>query len=155
MVFSKSCEYGIRATIFLASESSEEGDRYHSIKDLSDELDISYHFLTKTLQKLTGCGYLESYRGPRGGVRLAVPPEELSIKEIVLAIDGPEIFEDCVLGLPGCGEEKPCPMHDRWAEVRARLRDQLEGYSLAQLAEGVRTDELRLRSCLDVSANAH
>ena len=146
MVFSRSCEYGIRAVIYLASK--EAGDEYQSIKTLSEELDISYHFLTKTLQKLTERGYLESYRGPRGGVRLAVAPENLNLKDVVVAIDGAEIFEECILGLPGCGEEKPCPIHDRWAEVRSRLEGQLVDYSLADLAEGVREKDLRLKSCL-------
>lgn len=149
MVFSKSCEYGIRAVIFLACREEEGETDYVSIKKVSEELDISYHFLTKTLQKVTDRGLLESYRGPKGGVRLAVPPEEISLREIVEAIDGTEIFEECVLGLPGCGDEKPCPMHERWADVRGRLSDQLEAYTLAELAEGVRSEDLRLRALVD------
>ena len=67
MIFSKSCVYGLRAMIYLASIPREG---YVSIKSLSDKLDISFHFLTKILQELTAAELMESMKGPKGGVRL-------------------------------------------------------------------------------------
>ena len=63
MLLSKSTEYGIRATLYLTSLKQ---DGYVSIRAISDELDISFHFLTKIFQKLTQAGLLQSFRGPRG-----------------------------------------------------------------------------------------
>ena len=66
MILSNSAEYAVRAIVLLGTLESR---RYHSIRDISDELDISFHFLTKVFQKLTLAGMLESLRGPKGGVR--------------------------------------------------------------------------------------
>ncbi|HCT51303.1 MAG TPA: transcriptional regulator, partial [Balneola sp.] len=66
MLLSKSCVYGLRASIYLASKSDEE---FNSIKEMSDKLEISFHFLTKILQQLTAESLMVSYKGPKGGIR--------------------------------------------------------------------------------------
>jgi len=118
MLLSRSCEYGIRASIYV---SMQEGDEYVPIRIISDDLGISAHFLTKILQQLSRAGILKSFKGPRGGVALARPAADVSLMELVEAIDGPDMFTDCMLGLPGCGDRKPCPLHNRWMEERERL----------------------------------
>ena len=99
-MLSNSCEYGLRATLYLAS-LDEEG--YVPIGTISEELDISFPFLTKIFQKLNDAGLLTSQRGPKGGVALTQPADEVTLYEIVVAIDGEDLFQECVLGLPGCG----------------------------------------------------
>lgn len=148
MLLSKSCEYGLRAAIYLVV--NEEEDAYLSIKEISESLDIPYHFLTKTLQKLTKQGILKSYRGPKGGVSLARAADEISVKDIVVAIDGRAIFEECVLGLPGCGNEKPCPLHDQWATARDRLSSVFETTTLRSLADQIKTSDVRLATVLEL-----
>lgn len=111
---------------------------------MSDKLDISFHFLTKILQQLTAAGLMESHKGPKGGVRLTKSGEQISLIEIVIAIDGPDLFTECALGLPGCGVEKPCPLHDKWAETRDAIRDMLEGTTLVELAEKGKSGNLRI-----------
>jgi Rrf2 family iron-sulfur cluster assembly transcriptional regulator len=143
MLLSKSCEYGLRATLHLASL---DRSGYVSIREISDELDISYHFLTKIFQKLTQAGLLTSLRGPNGGVMLARPTHEITVMELVLAIDGADLFTECVLGLPGCGEQKPCPLHNAWAVERERLRLLFENRTLADLATDLKTLDLRLKA---------
>ena len=66
MLLSRSAEYGLRAALYLASL---EPSGFVSIRDISDHLGLSFHFLTKIFQKLTRAGLLHSYRGPNGGVR--------------------------------------------------------------------------------------
>ncbi len=141
-MFTKSCEYGIRASLLLAASTDDEP--YTPIKEISEVLDISYHFLTKTLQKLTENGIMKSYRGPRGGVTLARPADEISVKDIILAIDGPDLFEQCVLGLPGCGCAKPCPMHEQWSTTRNAMEHQFATNSLEQLAHTIQSSSVRL-----------
>ncbi|RMF65188.1 MAG: Rrf2 family transcriptional regulator [Bacteroidetes bacterium] len=140
-MLSKSAEYGLRATLYLAT-LQEEG--YVSIRDISERLGISFHFLTKIFQKLTQAGLLRSYRGPNGGVALTRGPEDITLYDLVVAIDGPELFTECVLGLPGCGEQKPCPLHEAWAAERERLRTLFAGATLASLATRVRNEQVRL-----------
>ena len=142
MLLSKSCEYGLRAALYIAILRPEG---YISIREVSDELGISFHFLTKILQKLTGAGIMHSFRGPNGGVALTRPAGEVTLLDVVLAIDGPSLFTECVLGLPGCGNRTPCPLHEGWAEERARLRDMFATTSLARMAERIERLDLRLK----------
>lgn len=142
MLLSKSCEYGIRATLYLATLKKEG---YVSIREISEELDISFHFLTKIFQKLTQAGLLESFRGPNGGVALAKPASRISLLDLVVAIDGPALFRECVLGLPGCGNAKPCPMHDAWAHERARLQSMFAQTTLETAADDIERLDLRLK----------
>jgi len=142
MLLSKSCEYGMWATLYIAS-LEQEG--FVSIRDISERLDLSFHFLTKILQKLTHAGILHSFRGPNGGVALAKPAERITLEEIVVAIDGPELFTECILGLPSCGDQKACPMHEEWKEERARLKNMMSQRTLASLAEGINEHDYRLK----------
>ena len=105
---SKSCEYSLRATLYIAAQ---DGAPYVSISEISKSLDISFHFLTKLLQKLTVHGLLKSYRGPSGGVALAKPARNISLYDIIMALGEGELFTSCALGLKGCGERAPCPLH--------------------------------------------
>lgn len=141
MLLSKSCVYGLRATLFLAS-SQDRG--YTSISNLSEKLDISFHFLTKILQQLTAVGLLESMKGPKGGVRLSKNGQDISLLDIVTAIDGKELFQECVLGLPGCGKEKPCPLHNMWMDTRDDIQTMLEENTLLDMAEKGKHGDLRI-----------
>lgn len=131
-MLSKSCEYGLRATLYLASL---ERDGYVSIGTISEELEISFPFLTKIFQKLNEADLLSSRRGPKGGVALTKPADEVTLHEIVVAIDGDDLFEECVLGLPGCGDAEPCPLHDQWSEERDRVEELFRETTLAELPE--------------------
>ena len=87
---------------------------------------------------------MESYKGPNGGVRLSKDPKTISFLEIVEAIDGEELLRECVIGLPGCGTSKPCPMHDTWAKTRDNIREMFESTNLKQVAEEGISNNLRL-----------
>ncbi len=145
MVLSKACTYGILASLYMAREATRSKD-YISIGRMSKELNISFHFLTKILQQLTSAGILISMKGPKGGVALKRKPEEISLVDIVVAIDGMGLFTECLLGLPGCGEEKPCPVHDDWANIRAKLFHTFRGKNLAETASRIDSMNLRLSS---------
>ncbi len=95
---------------------------YVSIRDMSDFLNMPFHFLTKVLQELTKKGVLISSRGPSGGIALARPPEEITLMEIIEVVDGPAMFRHCLLGLEGCNDAKPCPLHRTWGPERERLK---------------------------------
>ena len=130
-MWSTSCTYGIQAMLYLAVRDAEA---YVSIRQISDDLGISFHFLTKVLQGLNQQGLLSSQRGRNGGVALVQPAHAVSLRDLIVAIDGPGLFTECVLGLPGCGNEKPCPLHHRWEEVRGCITRRLAATTLADLA---------------------
>ncbi|MDZ7771163.1 MAG: Rrf2 family transcriptional regulator [Balneolaceae bacterium] len=141
MLLSQACVYGMRAAIYLASR--DDGG-YVSIGTISEKLEISAYFLTKILQDLTKSGLLESLKGPRGGVRLKMSAGEIRLIDVVEAVDGLGLVTDCILGLPGCGDRKPCPVHEEWAEVRSELRVMLEENTLAGLAGKGKSLNLRI-----------
>src|SRR5690606_17914527 len=142
MILSRACEYGLRAVIYLAS-LKENG--YVSIRTISNELERSFPFLTKIFQKLTQAGLMDSFRGPSGGVTFTRSPAEITLRDVVIAIDGPELVHGCVLGLPGCGEQKPCPLHDRWSEVRGSIDQLFKETTLVDMAEDIKSFDMRLK----------
>jgi Rrf2 family protein len=144
-LLSKSCVYGIRASILMAVREHEKV-QFISIKDIADELNLSAHFLTKILQQLTQKGLLVSHRGPKGGVKFSRSTSEIKLIEIVEAIDGLALFEECALGLAGCGTAAPCPLHDNWVKHKSELRKLFENESLSKVAENVKEAGLRLRT---------
>jgi Rrf2 family protein len=142
MILSKACTYGLLASFYVAKQSNKG---YVSIRDMSDDLNISFHFLTKILQKLTASGLMQSHKGPKGGVSLTREARLISLKEIVLTIDGDAVFTQCVLGLPGCGHQKPCPIHHEWAPVRDNFLKMMANTTLADSSEGIRDLQFRLK----------
>ena len=141
MILSKSCIYGIQAAIFVAASKDES---YVSIQKIAEELNISFHFLTKVLQQFTQCGIMTSYRGPNGGVALAKSSDKISLYDLIACIDGPAIFTECMLGLPGCGIATPCPAHDEWVDMRAKMYSICRKSTLADLAEKSKKLNIRL-----------
>ena len=134
-MFSKACEYGIKAMIFIAQQS-EMGQRV-SLKAIAKAIESPEAFTAKILQALTRSGFLISTKGPSGGFVLAYPASTMNLAQIVTAIDGDKIFNGCGLGLEECDSNRPCPIHHRFAIVRNELRDMLEQSSLAELSEGL------------------
>jgi Rrf2 family transcriptional regulator, iron-sulfur cluster assembly transcription factor len=143
-ILSNGTVYGLRALVYMVSKEKEGESGYMSIGEISEKMDISFHFLTKTFQKLTQSGLLQSYRGPSGGIRLSRKAEDITLTDIVLVLEGPEFFSTCLLGLPGCGREKPCPVHNFWEVTKSTLKEEFDTTSLAELGNKVTRDRLRL-----------
>lgn len=141
LLLSKTCNYGIRAALYVASKKDQQ---FVPIRLIAEELNISFHFLTKILQILTQKNIMNSYRGPNGGVSLAKPADQITIYDIIEAIDGLKLFEECILGLPGCGNDKPCPFHENWRIVREDLKNTFKNSTLADLSERIKDFGLRI-----------
>lgn len=135
--------YGIRALIYIA-DNSDNKNEYIPINRLAEDINLSFHFLTKILQKLTRANLLTSYRGPKGGVALVKQPEEISVYEIVKILETKDMFSECILGLPGCGHTDPCPFHEEWKPVREHLKETFENTNIRDLAKKLEMDGKRL-----------
>ena len=135
-MFSKSCEYGIRASIYVAKQSLQ--DRKVSQTEIAKSIDSPVAFTAKILQKLTKRNVLRSTKGPNGGFFLDPKDlDDVKLWNVILAIDGDGLLEDCSLGLRKCNAFKPCPLHHSFVKIRAEIRETLEGTSLRFLAEEV------------------
>jgi len=132
VIFSKKCEYGLQAVLYLAAVSQNEVIR---VEKISDELNIPKEFVSKILQSLREYGIIESKKGKAGGFTLAKAPSRIKLIDIVEAIDGLGVFNSCVLGFPRCNPDHPCPVHDKWGKLRADAYKMLSEETLDQFRE--------------------
>src|SRR3970282_423800 len=114
-----------------------------SIKELTDKLDIPYHFLAKILQNLSRKGLLASLTGPTGVFGLGIPAKNITLFHIVEAIDGVEFTKSCLLGFPECSGRSPCAVHNKWAVLRDGVYDMLVSKNIAEMAKDMRKSEYR------------
>lgn len=132
-MFSKACEYGIRAAIYIAEQSQE--NRRVSLKAIAKAVDSPLAFTSKVLQQLSRNNIINSEKGPKGGFFMDNQKlEDVKISNIVFAIDGDDIYSGCGLGLKKCNDKKPCPVHDKFVEIRNKLRIMLETTSIKGLS---------------------
>lgn len=136
-MFSKACEYGIKATLYIA-EQALKSDRKTGVKDIAKEIESPEAFTAKILQILTRDKIIFSAKGPSGGFYIPRKDlEKIKLSAIVKAIDGDQVYRDCGLGLSKCNEDKPCPVHDKFKLIRDELANMLTQTSLLELATGL------------------
>jgi Rrf2 family protein len=133
MIYSKACEYAIRALTYLARHP----DRSCLAKEIAQHEGIPHYFLSKILQNLARDGLLRSAKGPGGGFQLAKPPKEFTLYEIKAAVDGVADLEECAVGLERCDDEVPCPLHETFKPLRERIKRYLEETTLEAMAKAV------------------
>lgn len=131
-MFSKTCEYGIRAVIYIFSQNSK--GKKLGIKDICKEIDAPEFFTAKILQSLAKQGVISSSKGPNGGFFMEKEQESLTLLDLVIAIDGDQLFKGCGLGLKQCSELSPCPIHNDFKGIREQLERMLRNKKIADLA---------------------
>ncbi|SFW83855.1 RrF2 family transcriptional regulator [Chitinophaga sancti] len=137
-MFSKTCEYGIRAMIYIAQQS--KNNVKVGVRDIAAGINSPEYFIAKILQELTRKGLLLSFKGPTGGFYLDDKALQCSIADIVRAIDGDKIFSGCGLGLDYCSEIKPCPIHHEFKKIRGDISDMLNNTKLDEFHEKIAKD---------------
>ena len=143
-MFSKTCEYGIRATIIIASESYL--DKRVGLKEIAKKIDSPVAFTAKILQVLSRENIINSIKGVGGGFEIQKDKmNQITLAQIVKALDGDNIFKGCCLGLTLCSEEHPCPAHHKFKSIRAELVFMLEHTNLEELASGIKSGDTFLR----------
>ncbi len=135
-MFSKACQYGIKASVYIASQSAV-GNRV-SLKEIASNIASPEAFTAKILHQLAKQDILTSLKGPTGGFEIPKGrAEKIKLSNIVAAIDGDSIYLGCALGFDSCDALKPCPMHKKFVAIRDSLRVMLENTSLFELANGL------------------
>lgn len=132
-MFSKACEYAIKATIYISRKSQQK--KRVNVKEVASSVNAPVAFTAKILQQLCRENILQSVRGKQGGFILEENRQkEIKIFDIVKIIDGEELFTECGLGLHTCSSENPCPVHDDFSVVRNNLLAMTKKYSFYELA---------------------
>ena len=129
-MFSKSCEYTIRAIIYIAKKKADGSKA--SYREIANEIDAPEQFIAKVLQLLCQKGFITSFKGPTGGFYISKASKKTTLAQIVKAIDGDQIFKGCSLGLKTCSESKPCPLHEQFKPIRKEIHDVLKSYTIDQ-----------------------
>ena len=126
-------DYASRALLSLALHASESSPT--SVRDIAERTGLPQPYLEQILLALKGAGIVRSKRGVGGGYVLARDPEDISMAQIVSAVDGPIAAGD--FGEPhadgACDHEGQCVLLALWSEVGDLLREHLSSYSLADM----------------------
>ncbi len=132
-MFSKACEYAIKASIYIARQSLQQ--KRVNVKEVSQSIDAPVAFTAKILQVLCREDIMQSVRGQQGGfVFEEYKQREVKIFDIVRLIDGDGLFTQCGLGLQKCSADNPCPVHDDFKIVREKLIEMTGKHSFYDLA---------------------
>lgn len=131
MLISKTSRYALQATALLA-ERWEDG-RPVPVGDVVAGLDVPRNYVSKILHQLARAGVLVSERGPKGGFRLAQPPAEITLAQVVRPLEPTFSDRHCLLGRPTCSNDDPCAAHADWQQLSADLNRFLDETTLGDL----------------------
>jgi Rrf2 family protein len=131
MQVSRKVDYALRAVIHLADE--EAGERICSVSEIASRERIPRQFLEKIVQELIHKGLVRSRRGPRGGYVLARPPDQVTFRDVIEAVEGPIALNNCTGGHPDCSLIGACGMERIWREGQRRVMDLFQSTTIADV----------------------
>jgi FeS assembly SUF system regulator len=125
-------DYGI----VLMSQLAVAPERLFNAPELAAESRLPLPMVSKILKQLARAGLLDSHRGVHGGYTLGRPAEDISVVEIITALDGPIAMTECIEDAPGvCEVEVSCPVRSNWNRINRAIREALEGVTLAEMSQ--------------------
>lgn len=143
-MFSKACEYGIKAITYIAKESLK-GNRVKT-GEIAFHTDSPEPFTAKILGTLTKFDIIHSQTGPNGGFIISKERmKSIKLSDIVNAIDGDSIYNGCVLGYSECNHLKPCPMHHKFVKIRGDIKKMVTTTTIYDLAIGLKSGKSVLK----------
>ena len=131
MQISRRADYGVRVILDLATNCRQERASTHEI---AARQNIPSPFLAKIISQLALAGLITTYRGAGGGVSLSRPSSEISLLNVIEALEGPIALNRCVTDPEGCPQNDRCPVHDVWIRAQAELIALLAATTFDQLA---------------------
>ncbi len=131
-MFSKTCEYGVRAVIYICAAGTQENKI--GIPEISSNIEAPSHFTAKILQTLVHQDIVSSQKGVNGGFFMNSQQKQTRLIDVVRAIDGDVLFSGCGLGLKTCSDSEPCPMHEKFKSIRNSLKNMMEQTTIDEMA---------------------
>lgn len=132
-MFSKTCEYAIRAVIYIYNRNRDCKCNV-GVEEIANEIQSPRPFTAKILQTLSKQEIISSIKGPNGGFFITEKQAKTSLLELVKAVDGPKLISGCVLGLSQCNENKPCPLHNQYKPIKDEFNQLLASSTIENLA---------------------
>jgi len=139
MKLSTKGRYGVRAMLELAMH---QGRGPVALQELASRQEISAKYLEQLLIPLKAAGLVNSVRGAKGGYLLAVPPQKVTLYQIVRSLEGPLAVVECVQDPDSCDRKADCIVHQVWGEMNELIVDYLSRITLDQLAENQKQKDL-------------
>jgi Rrf2 family protein len=125
-------DYGIRSVLYLARQPFK---KVSFVNEISEDYKIPRSFLAKILQKLVKAKIVRSYRGVKGGFSLARHPKEISVLDVLEAVEGKLYVNICLMDKKKCGFSKHCPVQQVWGTVQIRVVDALKKSTFEELSK--------------------
>jgi Rrf2 family protein len=132
---SRRTDYGVRVILELAT--LPDGARA-STQDIAERQQIPSPFLAKIISQLSLSGLVTTFRGAGGGVTLSRSPSEISLLQVIEALDGPIRLNRCLIQPEACPRNGSCPVHDVWSQAQAGITKLLGSTDFDQLAKAAR-----------------
>ena len=132
MQITRQADYAMRAVAYLSNLGP---DQRAATSQIAEDQQIPPSFLAKIVSQLSVAGLLQTSRGARGGVSLARTPEEISFLEVVEAIDGPILINECVTDGGSCTFGDTCKLRPVFCDAQADLVNRLEATSFLTVVE--------------------
>jgi len=132
MLYSKTAKYAVLALAEIASRGTDD---LIATRQIAKETSSPYPLLAKIVNQLHRAGLVTATRGKQGGIRLSRPADEITIKDVVTALDGPMILSDCPLLLDPCDCKDPCSLHAIWKPTRDAVVHFLEATTIQAVAD--------------------
>jgi Rrf2 family transcriptional regulator, iron-sulfur cluster assembly transcription factor len=142
MQITRTEEYGLRGLLFLVKHAPE---RAVLVSEISKGQKIPEPFLAKIFQRLSKAGLLRSTRGAKGGFLLSKPAHQITMREVIEALEGPIALNRCLLKEGECEEERDCPLHPVWKEVQRSMLEILGSTTMEDLAKQMVPNQRKVR----------
>ena len=137
MQITRETDYAIRCVLYLTSKT----DRIVMVDEIARKMATPKSFLAKILQKLVKANIARSFRGVKGGFQLGREPKDITLLDVIVAVEGMIALNACALDKSLCGFSSTCAVHPIWISLRGEFNELLARHNFADIARSVRAGQ--------------
>lgn len=134
-MLSKSTGYAIQMLVWLAKkyQKGNNNDSLFFVHHIAEEIGVPQNFLSKIAVTLSKKELILAQKGPKGGVCLAIPPEKITVYDVVQIFDEDIIKDKCLIGKAKCSDFSDCPLHEFWKEEKKKVLQEFKKTTIKDL----------------------
>ncbi|HBL75350.1 MAG: hypothetical protein A2W90_04310 [Bacteroidetes bacterium GWF2_42_66] len=132
-MFNKETEYALRSLVYIQHQNYQ--NLRPGIEEIAKEIEAPQAFTAKILQRMVRLGFVNSIKGKGGGFHFDESKSELSLKQLILSIEGGKILDGCGFGMKHCDANHPCPLHDQYGPIREAINKLVSEETIQSLAQ--------------------
>jgi Rrf2 family protein len=145
-MFNKETEYALRGLVYIKIQNLKK--QRPGIDEIAKETDAPRFYIAKILQRMVRAGFVKSMKGKGGGFFFDPEKPDIRLETLISAIEGDRSFSGCGFGLKQCNDEDPCPLHEKYAPIRDKIRRLVAKETVQSLAKKVYKNEFKLKRIL-------